>query len=172
MMLLIIVIQQIIRTVLQKIVLRRTQHQKIVLQRTVHLRIVLLIVQIMHQIVDKDKKSAAKAVGIFSFYEYNIKKTDFIMDKFKLISMNEAKALALEPDYIVVDLRSRGEYDHSHIENAINIESGTIEDIDAFHRKDLTWVLYCHRGSLSFRLASEMASRGYNVIAVVGGFKE
>lgn len=94
------------------------------------------------------------------------------MNNFKLISMKEARNFAMKPGYVIVDLRTREEYDYSHVDNAINIESGTIDDINAFGRKDLIWILYCHRGSLSFRLASEMASKGYRVLAVVGGFKE
>ena len=77
----------------------------------------------------------------------------------------------MEPGYIVVDLRSRNEYDENHVENAINIEDGTFEDVANFNRMDLTWILYCRRGSWSFRLASELSVKGYKVMAVVGGFK-
>ena len=93
------------------------------------------------------------------------------MNKFEIISLGEARKLAQQPGYLVVDLRSRMEYDDSHIENAINIENADINKINSFHRKDLIWVLYCKRGSLSFRLASEMKAGGYKVMAVVGGYK-
>ena len=94
------------------------------------------------------------------------------MNKFELISINEARKFACEPGYIIVDLRNREDYDKSHIENAINIEDPTVEKINQFRRRDLTWVLYCTRGSSSFRFASEMANVGYKVMAVVGGYKE
>lgn len=93
------------------------------------------------------------------------------MNKFELISMDKAIKLAQQPGYLIVDLRSRKEYDKSHIENAINMENANINKIVRFGRKDLIWVLYCRRGSLSFRLASEMADYGYKVMTVVGGFK-
>lgn len=93
------------------------------------------------------------------------------MNKFELISINEAKQLAGEPGYIVVDLRRKEDYAKNHIENAINIEKSAIDKIEQFNRKDLTWVLYCRRGSLSFQIASEMAPLGYKVMAVVGGFR-
>lgn len=93
------------------------------------------------------------------------------MNKFELISLEKARGLAMEPGYIVVDLRSREEYDKNHIENAVNIPQGNIRTIDKFNRKNDVWVLYCKRGSLSFRLANEMAEKGYKVMAVVGGFQ-
>ena len=93
------------------------------------------------------------------------------MNKFEIISLSEARNLAQQLGYIVVDLRSRKEYDDSHIENAINIENADLNKINRFDRRDLIWVLYCKRGSSSFRLASEMADDGYKVMAVVGGFK-
>lgn len=102
--------------------------------------------------------------------EYNIK-NGFFMEKFELISVEKAKRLAMEPGYIVIDLRSRQDYDKNHIENAVNIPQGSIKDIEKFDRKDEVWVLYCRRGSLSFRLASEMSDKGYKVMAVVGGFR-
>jgi rhodanese-related sulfurtransferase len=121
-------------------------------------------------------KNGLRAVGFFdrNFIEkvgIYIEKTDIVMNKFELISIQEAVSLAQQEGYIVVDLRSREEYDKNHIENAINIENVTMEKIDAFHRKDLIWVLYCRRGSLSFRIASEMSDDGYKVMAVVGGFQ-
>ena len=101
-----------------------------------------------------------------------IKETDFIMNKFELVSIREAEELAQKEGYIVVDLRNRREYDKSHIENAVNIENVNMDKINSFDRKDLIWVLYCRRGSLSFRMASEMSEQGFKVMAVVGGFKE
>ena len=74
-------------------------------------------------------------------------------------------------DVIVVDLRSEKDFLSSHIENAINIPAATLKEINSFDRKKYRWVLYCKRGSYSFKLASEMANNGYIVIAVVGGYK-
>ncbi|WP_302630553.1 rhodanese-like domain-containing protein [uncultured Eubacterium sp.] len=88
-----------------------------------------------------------------------------------MISINEAKKMAGMEDVIVVDLRSEKDFLSSHIENAINIPAATLKEINSFDRKKYRWVLYCKRGSYSFKLASEMANNGYIVIAVVGGYK-
>ena len=94
-----------------------------------------------------------------------------IVGKFNFISMEEARSLALESGYIVVDLRSGKEYYHSHIENAINIPGADINKILEFGKKEYTWILYCRRGSLSFKLASELSDYGYQALAVVGGYR-
>ena len=93
------------------------------------------------------------------------------MNRFDLVSIDTARKRAMEKGYIVVDLGSRSEFDKGHIENAINIPEGDIRKIDSFGRKGDIWILYCRRGSLSFRLASEMANQGYKVMAVVGGYR-
>ncbi len=93
------------------------------------------------------------------------------MNRFDLVSIDTARKRAMEKGYIVVDLRSRSEFDKGHIENAINIPEGDIRKIDSFGRRGDIWILYCRRGSLSFRLASEMANQGYKVMAVVGGYR-
>ena len=93
------------------------------------------------------------------------------MNRFDLVSIDTARKRAMEKGYIVVDLISRSEFDKGHIENAINIPEGDIRKIDSFGRKGDIWILYCRRGSLSFRLASEMANQGYKVMAVVGGYR-
>ena len=93
------------------------------------------------------------------------------MNRFDLVSIDTARKRAMEKGYIVVDLSSRSEFDKGHIENAINIPEGDIRKIDSFGRKGDIWILYCRRGSLSFRLASEMANQGYKVMAVVGGYR-
>ena len=94
------------------------------------------------------------------------------MGKFNFISIEEARKLALDNGYIVVDLRSEKEYYNSHIENAINIPSADVSQILEFGKKEHTWILYCRRGSLSFKLASELSDYGYKALAVVGGYRK
>ena len=85
------------------------------------------------------------------------------MKKFDMISLEEAGKMAIEEDCIVVDLRGRKDYDVSHIENAMNYH---------YLHYYQSRILYCKRGSLSFKLANEMNKVGYKVKAVVGGFKK
>lgn len=94
------------------------------------------------------------------------------MGKFNYISLEEARTRAMEEKYIVADLRSTQEFYYSHVDNAINVPNPTVEKIAQYNKKDYTWILYCRRGSLSFKLASELSDFGYKVLAVVGGYKE
>lgn len=94
------------------------------------------------------------------------------MGKFDFISIEEARKLSQEREFIVVDLRNPTEYYKSHIENAINLPSADIQKILGFGKKEYIWILYCKRGSLSFKLASELADRGYKALAVVGGYRD
>ena len=64
------------------------------------------------------------------------------MNRFDLVSIDTARKRAMEKGYIVVDLRSRSEFDKGHIENAINIPEGDIRKIDSFGRKGDIWILY------------------------------
>lgn len=50
--------------------------------------------------------------------------------------------------------------------------NASLKEIEEFDKKDKIWILYCKRGSLSFKLANEMNKVGYKVKAVVGGFKK
>ena len=86
--------------------------------------------------------------------------------------LKEIEKISNEEDCIVVDLRGRKDYDVSHIENAINLPNASLKEIEEFNKKDKIWILYCKRGSLSFKLANEMNKVGYKVKAVVGGFKK
>ena len=63
------------------------------------------------------------------------------MNRFDLVSIDTARKRAMEKGYIVVDLRSRSEFDKGHIENAINIPEGDIRKIDSFGRRHMDFVL-------------------------------
>lgn len=93
------------------------------------------------------------------------------MHRFQMISLEQALILGQMKGYIVVDLRSQKEYLEGHLDNAINIPDANINIITQYGRKYYTWILYCKRGSLSFKLAKVMADYGYDVMTVIGGYR-
>ena len=93
------------------------------------------------------------------------------MRKFDMISISMARKLAMDDDYIVIDLRSRSEYEQGHIKYAVNIPNGEVNTIIRNVPKDKIYIFYCRRGSRSFSVAGEMAERGYRSMAVVGGYR-
>ena len=93
------------------------------------------------------------------------------MHRFKIISLEQALIFGRMKGYIIVDLRSQKEYLEGHLDNAINMPNATIDIINQYERKNYTWILYCKRGSMSFKLAKVMADYGYDVMTVVGGYR-
>ena len=90
------------------------------------------------------------------------------MERFHIIDISDAKRMAMTGMYVVVDLRSPQEYQRYHLDYAISMPDAVIEAIERMNMKNEQWILYCNRGTMSFRLASKMAQRGYHVAAVRG----
>lgn len=70
---------------------------------------------------------------------------------------------------MIIDLRERGEYIEKHIKGAYNIpyevEGARLLQLP----KGRTYILYCERGTTSFKAAREMSSKGYRVKSLMNG---
>jgi len=72
---------------------------------------------------------------------------------------------------VLVDLRSREEYQRGHAAYAISVP---YEDNPMFRRqlpKYRTLILYCERGNLSMQAMRELLADGYEVYSVEGGYR-
>jgi hydroxyacylglutathione hydrolase len=79
-----------------------------------------------------------------------------MLEKSELLSLEECKALAAEPDVQMIDLRGETEYKNGHIEGAENIFIGTLpENLDKISR-DKKVVIYCQGG--------DRATIGYSIL--------
>lgn len=88
------------------------------------------------------------------------------------ISAKELRKYIYDRNYEIIDLRNFSEYQQSHVMNAVHLAS---EDIISGNLKKITTenvILYCDRGGESIRMARILASRGYQVKNVIGGFHE
>ena len=68
-----------------------------------------------------------------------------------------------ENNYIIVDVRSKEEYDSSHVVGSINIPYDTIDentDLD----KSKTIIVYCRSGKRSSIASETLKKLGYNVL--------
>ncbi len=74
-------------------------------------------------------------------------------------------------DFIIIDLRTPGEYDTSHIENAINqnFYSPTFNtDIDTFDKNKI-YLIYCQSGNRSGQALPIMVGLGFKTIYDLSG---
>ena len=78
----------------------------------------------------------------------------------------------IQGETIIVDLRSKEEYEKAHIPAAVNIP---YEDLDDYKQLLYRWkhvILYCTRGNLSLIAARELSKDcSSKLMSVGGGFK-
>jgi rhodanese-related sulfurtransferase len=94
------------------------------------------------------------------------------------IQLEEAFALMEDnrdnDDFIIIDLRSAGEYARGHIEEAVNLDysapdfAGKLEKLD----RDIVYLLYCHTDDVSGQVLDMMAELGFiKVYNMLGGME-
>ena len=76
-----------------------------------------------------------------------------------------------ETDYIILDVRTREEYESAHIPGAICVPNETIgeEDIPELPKKDQLILVYCRSGNRSKQAAGKLAKLGYTNVLEFGG---
>ena len=86
------------------------------------------------------------------------------------ISAEEAYEMMISQE-IVVDVRTREEYDGGHIENAVLVPNESIgsEMPEALPDKEATLLIYCRSGRRSKDAAEKLLSLGYQNIYDFGG---
>ncbi len=100
-----------------------------------------------------------KAVGERRTYNvYEVNPVDFLPKENIAINFIPEEA-------ILVDLRSREEYEAWHPANALHIEDFTLESLP----KEKVIVLYCESGGVSYELARELRERGFKAYSFEGG---
>lgn len=101
------------------------------------------------------------------------KMIDFPSLKVPEISVEEVKdALDQEANLIVLDVRTKGEYEKGNIQNSINVPVDEIEKdiLSKIPTKDVKIFVYCLSGSRSVAAVEQMIKLGYkNVFGVKNG---
>lgn len=83
---------------------------------------------------------------------------------------NEIKKLMTENEYIIIDVRTKEEYNESHIKEAINIPYNELDESDTFDKEKIIFV-YCKSGNRSKIAYDTLKKLGYTVYDL-GAFKE
>ncbi len=95
--------------------------------------------------------------------------------QYHFIDAKEAKKLMDEKeDYLIIDVRSKEEYEDSHIKDAINIPNEVISDkaIDILKDKQQLLLIYCRSGRRSKEAAMKLADLGYVNVYDFGGIQD
>ena len=91
---------------------------------------------------------------------------------YRQVNSEEAAAMMeTETDYILLDVRTRQEYEQSHIPGAICIPNETIgsEEIPALPHREQLILVYCRSGNRSKQAAQKLADLGYTNVVEFGG---
>ena len=94
---------------------------------------------------------------------------------FRRVTSDEAaKMMAEEKDYIILDVRTAGEYAGGHIPNAINVPNESINAAPPkeLPDKDQRIFVYCRSGSRSMQASQKLVDLGYTNIVEMGGIKD
>ena len=78
------------------------------------------------------------------------------------------------PNGIVIDVRSKGEYESGHVADCINIPHNEIRNRIGEYAKDRNTPinLYCAAGSRASAAKSVLLDLGYNHVANLGGYSD
>lgn len=117
------------------------------------------------------KKLLSLLLGVLGFAACSSAQSDSI----QTVPAEEFAQIIKADSVILVDVRTAGEYDAGHIENARNIDvlkddfrSVATETLP----KDRTIAVYCRSGKRSLKAAAILAKEGYKVINLRGGWLE
>ncbi len=96
-------------------------------------------------------------------------------NNYRQISMQEAVSIMeTEDNYIILDVRTKEEYQEKHIPGAVNLPNETIgtEEIPELPAKDQLILVYCRSGNRSKQAAKKLAALGYTNIIEFGGIND
>ena len=88
------------------------------------------------------------------------------------ISMDEAiEMMETEENYIILDVRTKEEFDAGHIEDAINIANEVIhqDQSDNLPDKEQLILVYCRSGNRSKQASEKLVKQGYTNVYEFGG---
>ena len=95
------------------------------------------------------------------------------MDSFKEIDVQQAKELIDQGNIIIVDIRDRDSFEQGHIESALSISDGNIEEFVNNTDKAKPVLCYCYMGFSSQGASQYFKDKGFETVyTLIGGFTE
>ncbi len=91
--------------------------------------------------------------------------------RFQAISIKDVEHYLDNKYTILIDLRTKEEYNEYHLEGAINVPFEQLEKYKSKLIKQNVYILYCQRGSSSLLAAKQLSKEGYQIYTVIGGIQ-
>ena len=94
---------------------------------------------------------------------------------YRQVNMDEAITMMEEGSgYIILDVRTLGEFEEKHIPGAINVANETIgtDEIPELPDKDQLILVYCRSGNRSKQASEKLVALGYTNIIEFGGIND
>ena len=88
---------------------------------------------------------------------------------YRHISVKQAMEIMAQQDHIIVDVRSKEEYEEKHIPDAICIPLDTMDKPILLQDKKQTILVYCLTGRRARKAARKLAKLGYENVYEFGG---
>lgn len=77
------------------------------------------------------------------------------------------------PNPSIIDIRSIENYNNNHIPNSINIPfEKLIITPNKYLNFNTVYYIYCQKGYISLSVCRTLASMGYRVVNIIGGYEE
>lgn len=144
----------------------KTYYLTCCLNRRVHMKKLFWIILLIVFIVACNRRTLEKGTEEKSMSTSQ----DIIL--YEQITANDAKKIIdSQEDYVILDVRTKAEYDASHIENATLLPLDEIEEkvTDVLPDKNQQLLVYCRSGVRSKEAALQLAELGYTNIKEFGG---
>lgn len=85
------------------------------------------------------------------------------------VNQKRAEVLIEKENAILIDVRSKEEYENKHIDGSINIDVNDIETVEEIYKdKNRPIILYCRSGNRSMQAANKLIKMGYTKIYNLG----
>ncbi len=114
---------------------------------------------------------ASNSLFSFSKKEVQIEEPVISAQYNKIDSLSAKEVFDTQKDITIIDVRTAGEFESGHIENAINIPLDVIEAtvLEKYPNKDEKLYLYCRSGNRSSQAAKLLVNQGYTNVYDFGG---
>ena len=109
-------------------------------------------------------------IGIYVYKNSNKQKASEL--SYKTVTQETAmKMMSEEKDYIILDVRTKEEFEGGHIPGAISLPVDRIGDVDIPELPDKNQLImvYCRSGNRSRQAAEKLSKKGYKNVVDFGG---